>query len=592
MSAPSRKFHLRLCLPLCALCASAQSTVQVSVSSAGVGGNGFSLNPALSADGRCVVFSSTASNLVASDPDATEDVYVRDLVAGTTELASQDSNGVHGNGASLANGISADGRFVLFESLASNLVPGDINGRSDIFVRDRLLGTTELVSVSSAGAIGNGNSVTSALSPDGRYASFRSRANNLVPNDTNNEWDVFLRDLANGTTERVNLGPANAQAHGDSYTTSVSEGGRFVIFSSLATDLVPGDLNGQRDVFVRDRLLAATILISVSSTGIPSNGDSHAGYLSADGRFGTFVSSATTLVPNDTNGVQDVFVHEFATHTTTRASVRPDGVEADAWSTGCGISPDGRFVAITSDANNLVPGDLGVRDLFVRDSWTGSMERVTLGAGGVPADQDCWCWGGAISADARRVVFFSTASNLVPSNPGGQFDVYLRERGASSSFLALCAGDAGCPCGNPGLAGRGCENSAGTGGALLAAAGEASLSADTLQFSVAGELPSALSIALQGDALVAPAAFGDGLRCAGGHLKRLYVANASGGALALPPVGGQGLSARSAALGDPLGLGATRVYQVYYRDPNLGFCAAPAGGSFNVSGALAVVWGS
>jgi hypothetical protein len=271
--------------------------------------------------------------------------------------------------------------------------------------------------------------------------------------------------------------------------------------------------------------------------------------------------------------------------------VRSDGGQADAWSTGSGITPDGRFVAVTSDANNLVPGDLGLRDVFVHDRWTGGITRVGLTAGGGAPDADCWSWGGALSSDARHVTFFSTAGNMVPSNPGGQFDVYVRDRGPSASFSALCPGDAACPCGNAGAIGHGCENSGGSGGALLTGAGEASLSADTAQLSASGELPSALSIALQGDTLVGALAFGDGLRCAGGHLRRLYVGHASGGAVVFPQAGDASLSARSAALGDPLALGAIRVYQVYYRDPVLGFCPAPQGSTFNATQAIAIAWG-
>jgi Tol biopolymer transport system component len=581
-----------LLLPLVCAPVSAQTTVQASVSASGLRGNGPSDTPSLSADGRCVLFSSAATNLAAGDPDATDDAFVRDLWNGTTEMVSVDSNGVHADGRSRANSISADGRFVTFESVAGNLMANDGNGDSDIFVRDRLLGTTTPVSLSSAGAQGNGNSVVSVLSLDGRWVAFRSRANNLVAGDTNGEWDIFLRDLWNGTTERVNLGPSGAQAHGDSYTTSVSADGRFVLFSSLASDLVPGDVNNERDVFVRDRLAGTTSLVSSSSAGLQSDGDSHAGYLSADGRFATFVSEATNLVAGDTNGVQDVFVRELASGVTTRVSVRSDGAQADGWSTGSGITPDGRFVAITSDATNLVPGDLGFRDVFLHDRWTGTIARVGLGQGGAAPDSDCYSWGGALSADARHVSFFSAAGNLVPTNPGGQFDVYVHDRGAASSFVALCEGDAACPCGNAGSSGHGCENSGATGGALLVAAGQASLSADTLQLAASGELPSALSILLQGNTLLGPVAFGDGLRCAGGQLRRLYSANASGGALTLPPAGGPSLSARSAALGDPLAIGSVRVYQTYYRDPAAAFCPAPQGATFNATQAIAVAWGA
>ncbi|MBK7641896.1 MAG: hypothetical protein IPJ19_02425 [Planctomycetes bacterium] len=166
--------------------------------------------------------------------------------------------------------------------------------------------------------------------------------------------------------------------------------------------------------------------------------------------------------------------------------------------------------------------------------------------------------------------------------------------GGNGALFAFCSGDGvtgACPCANTGLAGRGCQNSAATGGALLQASGVPSLAGDTLLFSASGELASALSIVLQGDVALAATNFGDGLRCAGGSLKRLYVHSAVGGALNAPSGADLGISARSAQLGDAIPLGGTRVYQVYYRDPNAGFCAAPQGGTFNVSGAISATWG-
>jgi len=160
---------------------------------------------------------------------------------------------------------------------------------------------------------------------------------------------------------------------------------------------------------------------------------------------------------------------------------------------------------------------------------------------------------------------------------------------------AFCFGDgatAACPCANSGATGHGCENSASTGGALLTGSGVPSLSADTLQLSTSGELPTALSIVLQGTTSIAPVTYGDGLRCVGGTLKRLYARSASGGAVVAPQAGDPSVSARSAALGDPISSGATRNYQVYSRDPNPGFCTSPPGGTFNVSNAIAIVWGA
>jgi len=199
----------------------------------------------------------------------------------------------------------------------------------------------------------------------------------------------------------------------------------------------------------------------------------------------------------------------------------------------------------------------------------------------------------AISADGRVVVFVSRATNLVPGDTNGRFDVFARDLGAPPP-LAMCAGDgsqATCPCANDGARARGCENSGATGGARLEAVGSSSLAADTLVLTSSGELSSVLSIFLQGDAAIAPASFGDGLRCVAGSLKRLYARNAVAGSVSAPLSGDLSISARSAALGDVLVAGATRTYQTYYRDPQLAFCASPQGESWNISSGISVVWG-
>ena len=163
----------------------------------------------------------------------------------------------------------------------------------------------------------------------------------------------------------------------------------------------------------------------------------------------------------------------------------------------------------------------------------------------------------------------------------------------TADWTAFCAGDGtgpACPCQNAGLPGRGCDNSVASGGAGLAASGRASLAQDTLLLHASGELDHAASIVLQGDALLAGVAFGDGLRCVGGHLKRLYLASATGGSVTVPGAGATSVSARSAAVGDSIPAGATRHYQVYYRDPSSGFCPAPQGNTWNVSSAVSVHW--
>src|SRR5258705_1174680 len=258
------------------------------------------------------------------------------------------------------------------------------------------------------------------------------------------------------------------------------------------------------------------------------------------------------------------------------------------------FSGDGRLVGFWSCATNLVAGDTNaVYDCFVRDRQRGTTERVSVATDGSQGSDDSF--GTWISADGRFAAFYGPSTNLVIGDSNGQWDVFLRDRGASSAFTSFCFGDgamASCPCNNSGVTGGGCQNSAGTGGALLAASGTASLSSDTVRFTSSGELPAALTIVLQGSLAVAPMRFGDGLSCEAGALKRLYVSSALGGVVVVPGAGDPSVSSRSAALGDSIPLGAPRNYQAYYRDPSPTFCPNPPGGTLNASNAIAVAWGA
>jgi hypothetical protein len=233
-------------------------TERVSVSSRGEQANGNSAGPSISADGRYVAFGSGASNLVKGDTNGRTDVFVRDWLKGKTERVSVRSDGSQvaegGFSDSLsASFISEDGRFVAFVSSGTDLVPGDTNGVTDVFLRDRKLGTTERVSLGPHRRQANAGSLSPVLSPDGRFVAFESDATNLVPGDTNELSDIFVRDRPNGTTGLVNVGPHRRQADNFSHDPAISENGRFVAFWSWATNLIQHDTNGQIDVFVRSR---------------------------------------------------------------------------------------------------------------------------------------------------------------------------------------------------------------------------------------------------------------------------------------------------------------------------------------------------
>ena len=420
-----------LCLVLSGHRALAGAIERVSVSSAEEEGNDTSGYPggfAISADARFVAFHSEASNLVLGDTNRWEDVFVRDRLTGDTERVSVSSAGEEGEWGSIYPAISADGRFVTFQSDATNLVPGDTNLSDDVFVRDRLAGTTERVSVSGAGYEANGLSRAAAISADGRFIAFWSEATNLVPSDTNGCTDVFVRDRLAGTTERVNVSSAGAQGNGDSFfRLSISADGRFVAFQSDATNLVPGDTNGCTDVFVRDRLAGTTERASVSSAGEEGNSLCYVGGISADGRYVAFTSYADNLVLGDSNRWEDVFVRDRLAGTTERVSVSGAGDEGDGESFLAAISADGRFVAFQSEATNLVPGDTNdSRDIMVHDRLTGATERVSVSSAGEEGQGDSY--GVAVSADGRCLAFGSGAPNLVPGDTNGYWDVFVRDR--------------------------------------------------------------------------------------------------------------------------------------------------------------------
>ena len=579
----------------------AQTTTRVSVATGGTQPNGISWGPPpVSADGRYVAFVSMASNLVAGDTNAKNDVFVRDRVAGTTVRASVDSAGAQGNDHSGDWGIamSPDGRFVAFTSAATNLVAGDTSGVWDVFVRDLFLGTTERVSVDSAGVQGDDWIIAPSISANGRYVAFSSDASNLVPDDTLGARDVFVRDRAAGTTERVSLTTLGGQATDLSAGSSISGDGRYVAFMSVAPNLVPGDTNSVGDVFVRDRTAATTERVSVDTAGAQGNAGS--GYfgiaISADGRHVAFASEATNLVGVDANGYIDVFVHDRVTGTTEIVSVDSLGGQADGPSYDPVLSGDGRFVAFDSDATNLVPIDTNMGyDSFLVDRIGGTIERVTLGAVGEQGNGVST--GIMISGDARYAAFVSVATNLVPGDTNLKADVFLRDREGGPDFSILCepgtGGIVGCPCSNaPSGPGRGCDNSAATGGATLSASGATCLSSDSLVFTTSGERPTALSVVFQGTTSIpAGLVYGQGIRCTGGALKRLYSKNAMSGSITAPnfEAGEPTVSARSAAKGDVIPPGGARRYFVAYRDPFvLGGC--PSTSTFNVTTTGQVIW--
>lgn len=342
-------------------------TQRINVTAEGGQANSDGYRPRLSADGRYVGFDSDATNLAGNAGDAfTLDAFLRDRQTGTTELVSVSSGGQAGNSHSTSPQPSADGRFVAFQSMASNLATGDSNGVYDIFLRDRQLQTTQRLSVSTAGAQGNANSLGPSLSNDATVVAFNSQASTLVVGDTNAVEDVFLRDVAAATTTLVSKSPAGAPGNGVSSGVQVSPDGRYLVFQSAASNLVAGDTNGVADVFVHDRSAAIMSRVSVSSTGTQGDGASGAAAISTGGRYVVFSSAATTLVAGDSNGMPDTFVHDRQTGRTARLSISAAGIEGNGVSDEPEIDTDGRTITFYSDADNLVAGDSnGTSDVFL-----------------------------------------------------------------------------------------------------------------------------------------------------------------------------------------------------------------------------------
>ncbi|MBI1849864.1 MAG: PD40 domain-containing protein [Planctomycetes bacterium] len=401
----------------------------------------------MSADGRYVAFGSFAHNLVPNDTNRKDDIFVRDRMTGVTVRVSVTAFLLEANNASFVGAISSSGRFVAFQSIATNVVPGDTNGTLDVFLHDRdpdgnnvfdeANGTTVRVSLNSSGAEANGPSDAASVSADGRFVAFQSSATNLVLNDANGVSDVFVRDVVAGVTTRVSIRSNGMEGNGDSLAAEISADGRWVTFQSLASNLVLGDTNGITDVFVHDRATGTTTRVSVSSTRAQASALSISPSISANGRVVAFSSLAADLVTGDTNGMLDVFVHdrdadgngvfdEMGGVATTCGSLTSTGAQATGASSRPSISADGRWIAYLSSAVNIVPGDMNARDdVFVRDRGTNQVWRVSTDTLGVEADGSSSRL--AIAPLGRFVAFESLASNLVGNDANGRADVFVHD---------------------------------------------------------------------------------------------------------------------------------------------------------------------
>ena len=394
---------------------------RVSVDSTGAQANDYSRFPSISGDGRFVAFESEASNLIAGETNGVGGVFVHDLQTGETTRVSVDSSGAQADNGSGAAAISSDGRFVAFYSYASNLVLGDTNEMVDVFVHDRQTGATTRVSVDSSGAEANGNSVdvyfAVAISGDGRYVVFQSEASNLVAGDTNGADDIFVHDRQTGATSRVSVDSSGAEANAGSRAPAISSNGRYVTFSSGATNLVAGDTNGKTDVFVHDLQTGQTTLASVSSTGQQADGGGNSPDISGDGRYVVFISKSNNLAPGAEDYQELVYVHDRQTGQTTLASVYTGG---NFMITGIvdqpTISSNGRYVAFAL----YDKGDNdGILHIWVRDLQANTSTLIAHGNESSHSP--------SLSTDGSVVAFWSGASNLVSGDTNGAWDIFVHE---------------------------------------------------------------------------------------------------------------------------------------------------------------------
>ncbi|NPV58246.1 MAG: hypothetical protein HPY75_01120 [Actinobacteria bacterium] len=432
----------QLLVPGGALVAAPGDVVRCSVSSGGVEGNGHSSRCKLSSDGRYVAFESEANNLVPGDGNNTWDVFRKDLQTGAIVRCSTDSSGGEGNGSSYTLSISSDGRYVAFMSQATNLVSPATSNVGNVFRKDLQTGTTVLCSTSSAGVEGNAFSGSPSISSDGRYVAFESLATNLVPGDTNGQRDVFRKDLQTGAIVRCSTDSLWQEGNGLSSGSFISSDGTHVAFYSYASNLVTGDTNGTSDVFRKDAQTGAVTRCSTDSAGGQANNSSITPSLSPDGRYVVFASTATNLVSGDNNAMDDIFRKDIQTGAIVRCSTSSGGGEADANSSAPSINADERYVTFLSAATNLVSGDTnGEQDVFRKDIQTGATVRCSTSSAGTQGNGESD--NPSISGDGKYVLFNSLATNLVGGDGNGKSDVFRKELAPPPPAITSIAPDKG-----------------------------------------------------------------------------------------------------------------------------------------------------
>lgn len=412
------------------LVAAQEIITRISTTAEGSETNNHSFAPSISGNGRYVVFQSDATNLVADDTNGFTDIFLYDRYTQQIKCISRNIEGKSANFKSNFPIISHDGHYVVFQSDASDLVANDTNQVRDIFIYDVTQETIKLISIDSQGIQGDGPSSFPVISTDGHYIAFHSDATNLVADDTKTYTDIFLHDRITDKTTRISVSSKGTQANNSSYGATISGDGRYIAYASDARNLVTKDTNGKADVFIYDRENATTQRISVDETGVEANNASHEPALSLDGQWLAFVSWATNLVPddNDTNQVEDVFLRNLTTGKTTRISINEQNQEGNNASFAPRISGNNRYIVFNSEANNLTTNDENnTIDVFLYDRDTQHITNMTPFSQTF-SNSSASYYPPAISDDGRFVAYESRALNLVASDLNESADIFVYDR--------------------------------------------------------------------------------------------------------------------------------------------------------------------
>ncbi len=390
-------------------------------------------NAVMSEDGRFVAFESYTSNLIPGTTPGRWHIYRKDTVTGEIVLCSRSAGGAEANGHSFSCDISADGSYVVFHSQATNLLAGSTTSGIQVFRKDLNSGSVSLCSSNSSGAQGNNTSEYASISSDGRYVAFQSAATNLTPGNPDVRTHVFRKDMTTGEVRTCSISSTGVYGNGASEVPSISSDGRYVAFQSAATNLIPGTATSGIQVFRKDVSGGGVMLCSSNSSGAPGDRQSYYANISADGRYVAFASRSGNLAPGTTPDREHVYCKDLQNGRLSLCSCAPSGMEGNNSSTRPALSADGRYVVFQSAATNLTTdANTGRTNVLRKDISTGEVKCCSISASGAKGNGDSFT--GSISADGRFVGFNSNANNLVDGTTTANAQIFRKELEAYRSF--------------------------------------------------------------------------------------------------------------------------------------------------------------